>query len=137
MKLQILTPKKVVLEEEIESITAPAKDGEITVLAHHTPLFTLLKEGIVKIKHDAKETFLSIGSGYLETDGKKVYLLVSSAYHQDEIDESELTRAHEEAKKKVKEAPTDKERHEAMATLRKSLIDIKLLQKVKKTKRSI
>jgi hypothetical protein len=35
LQLRIITPKAVVLEEEIESITAPGADGEVTVLARH------------------------------------------------------------------------------------------------------
>ena len=137
LKLQIITPKKVVLEADIVSITAPAKDGEITVLPHHIPLFTLLKEGIVKIKQDSGESLVSIGGGYLETDGKVIHLLVSSAYHQDEIDEQEINKAHEEAKRKLQDAPSEKDRHEAMTMLRRSLVDIKLLQKIKKSKRNL
>ena len=53
LKLKIITPKKIALEEEVLSVTAPSEEGEITVLPHHVNLFTLLVEGIVKIKKSA------------------------------------------------------------------------------------
>ena len=42
LHLKIITPKKVVLEHEVRSVTAPGADGEFTVLPRHTKLFSLL-----------------------------------------------------------------------------------------------
>lgn len=136
MKLKILTPKKVALEEEITSITAPGADGEVTILPHHASLFILLKEGVVKILSNKEESFFSIGGGYLETDGKEVNLLVSRAYGQDEIDEAEVAKAQQEAERYLKEAKTDVDRQQAMEMLRRSLIDSKLLSKIKHKRRT-
>lgn len=133
-KLQIITPKKVVLRDKVDSVTAPSSTGEITILYNHTPLFSLLKEGVVKIKKGGDETYLSIGGGYLETTGKEVNLLVSRAAGQDEIDETAVKRARDEAEKLLRESKTEAERHEAMATLRRSFIDLKILKFRKKKK---
>lgn len=132
LKLQIITPIKVALTEEIDSITAPSKAGEITILPKHVALFSVLKEGVVMIKKNGEESFLSIGGGYLETDGKEVRLLVSRAYHQDEIDEAEVKKAQEEAEKRAKEAPTEDERQQAMEMVRRSIVDMKVLKRVKR-----
>jgi F-type H+-transporting ATPase subunit epsilon len=86
LHLRIITPKKVVLEQDVDSVTAPGADGEFTVLPEHSKLFSLLKEGIVMIKSGKNEDFLAIGSGYLETDGSELTILVARAYGQDEID---------------------------------------------------
>jgi len=80
LHLKIITPKKVVLEKDIKSISLPSEEGEITILPRHTNLFSLLKEGIIKIKSETKEDFLAIGGGYLETDGEVVNILVTRAY---------------------------------------------------------
>ncbi len=131
LKLQIVTPKRIILEKEIDSITAPSKSGEITVLPHHTSLFTLLHEGVVTVRGEGDETAFSIGGGYLETDGDHVNVLVSRAYGQDELDEKDIEEAMREAERRVKEAPTDEARHEAMEMLRRSTIDLKVLRKKK------
>lgn len=136
LHLRIITPKKVVLEDEIESITAPGSEGELTVLPRHVALFTMLKEGVVTIRTKGDETLFSIGGGYLETNGKEVNVLVSRAYHQDEIDEKEVETARLDAEKLIKEAPTDALRHEAMTSLRRSIIDLKVLRRRKKSVRT-
>jgi len=133
LHLKIITPKKVVLEKEILSITLPTEEGEITILPRHANLFAILKEGIVKIKYDGNEDYLAIGGGYLETDGKMVNVLVSRAYGQDEIDEKMIEEAKEQAKKLLEQAKTDDQRQQAVALLRRSLIDSKLLRKRKRS----
>lgn len=134
LKLKIITPKGIVFEDEVKSITAPAVDGEITILPHHVNLFSLLKEGIIKIiKKEGDDEYLAIGGGYLETNGEEVNLLVSRAYKQDEINEEVIKQAMEEAKKILSQAKDEKQRQLAIGTLRKSIIDLKLLKK-KKTK---
>jgi len=127
--LKIITPKKIVLEKEILSITLPTEEGEITILPHHANLFSILKEGIIKIKYNQEEDYFAIGGGYLETDGHEVNVLVSRAYGQDEIDEKMIEEAKENAKKILSQAKTDAERQQAAALLRRSLIDSKLLRK--------
>lgn len=128
----VITPKKIVKKEEAIAVTAPAVGGEITILFNHLPLFTLLEEGIVKIKKPEEEIHLAIGGGYLQTDGKKVNILVSRAYGQEEIDEKAIFQAKKDAERLLKESKSEEERKKAMALLRRSLIDLKLLRFRKK-----
>lgn len=136
LTLRVITPKRVVLEEEILSITAPGGAGELTVLPNHAPLFTTLDEGIVRVETRHGEEFLSIGGGYLETDGETLHLLVSRAYGQDEIDEAAVQKAKKDAEALLENAAGEQERHQIMQELRRSTLDLKLLQKVKRKRSS-
>ena len=115
-----------------DSITLPSKSGEITILARHVPLFSLLVDGIIKIKNDGEERYFAIGGGYVETDGKSLTVLVSRAHGQDELDEKAIIEAKNKAEKDVLELKDTIERTEAMEILRRSTIDLKLLTKVKR-----
>lgn len=133
MKLRIITPRKVVLEEEINSITLPSADGEITILPNHVNLFSLLNEGVVKIKYDRKEDFLAIGGGYVETNGEYVNLLVSRAYGQEVVNQAATEKAIKQAQDMLQKAKTNEERLEASSILRRSIVDMKLLKKRRRT----
>lgn len=128
LQLKIITPKKIILEDNVDSVTIPTYRGEITVLAHHTDLFALLVEGVIKIKKNEKEDYLAIGGGYLETDGKELHILVSRAYNQYEIDQTLIEKSLENAKKILTQSKDIKERAEAMATMRRAVIDTKLIK---------
>lgn len=127
--LKIITPRKIVLEQDADSVSLPSADGEITILPKHENLFSLLVEGMVKIKKSSHEDFLAIGGGYVETNGKEVNILVSKAYHQDEIDKNVTEKAIEDAKKILKTSVDEKQRLEAGAFIRRSLVELKLLKK--------
>lgn len=131
IKLQIITPKKLVREEEISSITLPAYDGEITVLPNHQPLLSLLIEGIVTMRHGSKEESLAIGGGYIETNGRTMKLLVSRAYGQGEIDEKLTLEAIERAKTLIAESSDPANKAEAESLMRRSLIDSRLIKRHK------
>src|SRR3989344_258088 len=128
LHLKIITPQKIALEEDVLSVTAPSAQGEITVLPQHSNLFTLLKEGIVKIKPvyakvpEDKEKYLAIGGGYLETDGEEINILVSRAYGQDEID----------AQKTISLAKDESQRKQAISLLRRSVLNLKLMKRKKR-----
>ena len=127
--LKIITPKKIVREEDVNAVTMPATDGEMTVLPRHTNLFALLQEGIIRIKKGETEDFLAIGGGYVETDGKHLNILVSRAYGQDEIDTNMTEQALQNAKKILSQSKEKSERSQASMLLRRSLLDMKLLRK--------
>ncbi len=132
LHLKIITPRKIILEEDVLSVTAPSSSGEITILPHHVNLFSLLVEGIIKIKKKDGEDYLAIGGGYLETDGRQLHILVSRAYGQDEINQTLIEKAMEEAKKILAKSKNEKEKAEAVALLRRSAVDLKLLKMRKK-----
>ncbi len=132
LHLKIITPRKVVVDDQVDRVTAPAADGEITVLPHHAHLLTLLQEGIVTLHKGTSADHLAIGGGYLETEGKEVTILVSRAYKQDEIDEQSTQQAIDEAKKVLSSSKDQKEILEANTIIRRSTVDLKLIRRRKR-----
>jgi F-type H+-transporting ATPase subunit epsilon len=119
-------------EEDIYSLSAPTVDGDVTILPRHTKFFSLLKEGIVKyVTQKDEEDYLAIGGGYIETDGKSLTILVSRAYGQNEIDEQLTKKAIDQAEKTLRESKDRVSVQEARATLRRSVIDMKLVKRRK------
>lgn len=133
LHLRVITPKKIVLDEEVDSVTAPGAEGEMTILPHHAHIFSQLKEGIVTIRKKSDEDAIAIGGGYLETDGHELTLLVSRAYGQDSIDAKLTEQALKQAQEAVAKAKAGPELHEAQVLLRRSLLDLKLIKRRRKT----
>jgi F-type H+-transporting ATPase subunit epsilon len=130
MHVKIITPRKIVVDQEAKEVMVPSAEGYLTVLPKHIHLLTLLKEGIIMMKGSGEE-FLAIGGGYMETDGSEVNILVSRAYKQDELDEELTEKAIAEAKRLLEDVKDEKQRHEIEATLRRSAIDMKLIKRRK------
>lgn len=129
MKLQIITPVKLVKEVEVTSVTLPTASGEITILPKHQSLLSLLVEGIVTYKSKEGNEALSIGGGYVQTDGSILRVLVSRSYGQNEIDEKLTQEAINQAKKILSESTDKAQILEAKSLLHRSIIDSKLIKR--------
>ncbi len=77
MKLTISKIDKVLWSGEATSVTVPSRDGVITILAHHMPLITTLKEGEVKVVCEGKQDqIIPIESGFLEVGKQETVILL-------------------------------------------------------------
>jgi len=113
IKFKIITPERIVYQDDISEITLPTEAGEITVLPYHTPLVTLAKTGEIRIKKEnVKEPItLSIASGVVEIRESSIknnlptemIILASRSELASEIDIERAKIAYEKAVKLTKE----------------------------------
>lgn len=104
MKFKIITPERVVFEDEVDEATLPTTEGEITVLPHHIPLVTLSKAGVIRLKKGSKEEFLAVSGGYIEVEpGSRLTVLADTAERAEELDIKKIEEAHERARKIMEE----------------------------------
>lgn len=76
-KLSILTPEKVVFEDEVYSVNAPGAEGYLEVLAHHAPLATLLQAGqLVITDREKQKSVFKVNGGFLEVSRNQATILV-------------------------------------------------------------
>ena len=100
LSLEVVTPFRTVLNEDVDSVTLPGIEGELGILPEHVPLLTTLDAGIMSYANSSGGTeAIAVHWGYAQVDGNNVRVLAELAETADEID---LTRA-QEAEKKAKE----------------------------------
>jgi F-type H+-transporting ATPase subunit epsilon len=105
INFQIVTPERVVYENEIDQVTLPTRAGEITVLPNHTPLVSLLAPGELHLKKDGVDYSFAVSSGFIEVRPKsRVVILADTAERAEEID---LARA-EAARKRTEKILAEK-----------------------------
>ncbi|GMR04846.1 MAG: F0F1 ATP synthase subunit epsilon [Thermodesulfobacteriota bacterium] len=97
--LEIISPTRKLLSEEVEEMTAQADMGEFGILPEHAHYFTLVTAGRVTYKTAKGATTIAVSKGYAEVGPDKTTLLVDGAVSADEIDvdavREELTAAEE------------------------------------------
>ena len=81
----IITPSGKILDDQIESLTAPGKEGFFGVLAHHAPMVTLLTKGVLQIKKDTDVKYFAIDPGILEVASDNRVLILSDSATPTEI----------------------------------------------------
>lgn len=125
--LDVVTLKRIVFSEPIESVVAPGTVGYFGILAGHTPFVSSLQTGITKItKANGEKLNLSTSGGFLMTDGKKVILLAESAERPEEIDVSRALKAKERAEKRMAERAPDTDIDRVRAALLRAITRLKV-----------
>ena len=99
--LEIITPEKVLVSEDIDFFEAPGLDGEFQILDGHTPFLTGLKIGPVIHSKNGKKTFISISGGFCEVMPHKTVILAHTAELSHNIDKSRAKEARNRAEKRL------------------------------------
>ncbi|HBA45988.1 ATP synthase F1 subunit epsilon [Candidatus Nomurabacteria bacterium RIFCSPLOWO2_02_40_28] len=136
LKLKIVTPERLVLEELVDQVSLPTTLGEITVLPEHIPLITGLSSGdIVALVHGDHVPMAVVG-GFIEVKNNfegmtEVAVMADFAEHVGELTEEKIeeakTRAEEMRKKLENKEIVDFEHFEA--ELERSLTRVKIADK--------
>ncbi len=110
LHLEIITPDQIVFDSEVESVTLPTGNGEITILTHHIPLMTTAVPGSLVARAKGEEHLFAISRGTIEIDGAGIRVLVRTADDVDALaDEEAIMKAKESAEKLMEEKRTDAE----------------------------
>ena len=127
LKLEMVTPYKQVLSEEVDEITAPGFIGELGILPDHTPLLTTLKVGELTYKKGNESFHVAVNWGYLEVEENTVTVLVDTAEKADEIDLARAKAALGRAEDALRTLPPEDKKYMIMeAALQRALIRIKV-----------
>lgn len=133
LKLKIITPERVLLESEVDSLSVPTQMGEITVLPNHIPLVANLAPGELKVVENDTRHFLSVTGGVIEVRaGNEIVVLADAAEEAEEIDVKRAEEARERARKIMAEKILSEEEYaQTAAALEKSLARIRVATKKK------
>lgn len=127
LKLELVTPYRLVLSQAVDEVTAPGTLGEFGVLPGHTPLLTTLKVGELTYRQGHDLFHVAVNWGYVEVENDVVTVLVTTAEPADQIDleraRAALGRA-QEALKKL--SPEDKEFKVMEAALERAMIRVQV-----------
>ncbi len=137
IELKIVTPEKVVYDGEVDGVSFPTVEGEITVLPGHIPIISAIKPGELKIRKSGKIEFFAVAKGVIEVDGKRITMLADAAEKAEDIDEKRAEEARAKAKKLMEEKRGDEEGYiEAMAELERALSRLRIARKRRHGSRS-
>lgn len=98
LKLEVVTPVRVVVRREVDVVVAPGTEGELGVLAGHAAFLTGIVPGELRFGAGSERESLAVTTGFLEVFDNKVSVLVDAAERAGEIDIQRARRAAERAR---------------------------------------
>ena len=125
--LEVVTPQKAIVSEEVEIVVAPGSEGEFGALKGHTTFLTSLKVGTLRYKDvNGKERYLFINGGFAEVLPDKVTILAESAEYRQDIDVERATEAKERAEKRLAAKAADTDLVRAEVALKRAVHRLKI-----------
>jgi F-type H+-transporting ATPase subunit epsilon len=119
--LQIVTPERLIVQEQVDEIEIPGSEGYFGVLPGHTPLLAALAVGELWYRQGQEKTYLSIAFGFAEVLPDRVTILARIAERAEEISVERAEQAKQRAQERLARSTSEVDYDRARVSLMKSL----------------
>ncbi len=133
IKLKVVTPEKMVVEQEVYQATLPVLHGEVTLLPNHVPYIGALSAGEIMLRSEPNgpETSLATSGGFVEFHDNVLSILADTAERAEDIDVTRAEEARKRAEDLKKERVTmdDEEYARTAAMIEKEMARVKVARR--------
>ena len=128
--LRVVTPNRLVLDEEVDEVTVVGELGQMGVLPNHIDFLSTLVPGELNFKQGPRRQALAVAGGYAEVLENVMTVLAAAAEFPSEIDAARAERAKDQAKKILAGLHyEDKEYKAAELALQRALVRLQVAGK--------
>ncbi len=121
LRLEIVTPDRLVVSSDVEYVAAPGVLGEFGVLPGHVPFLSALGVGNLHYNLGGKTYYVFVSGGFAEVSGDKVTVLAEVAERAEEIDVERARRAEERARARITKQQEAVDNARAAAALQRAI----------------
>lgn len=116
---ELVSPEKLLISEEVQHVVVPGAEGEFGVLAHHAPLLSTLKPGVVKVykTEGGEPEKLFVKGGFADVNPRGLTILADEATPMDKFDAAKLDQSIKDAEDNVNDAEGEEPKRRAQDKL--------------------
>jgi len=130
--VDVVSAEEQIYSGEAEFVVLPGMMGELGIYPRHTPLFTQIKPGSVRIKPlNGAEELVFVQGGFLEVQPNVVTVLADTAFRAKELDEKSALEAKRAAEEAMQNKTSKEEIARAEAELAAALAQIEAIRKLR------
>jgi F-type H+-transporting ATPase subunit epsilon len=126
LTLEIVTPERAIVREEVEEVEIPGADGYFGVLPGHTPLLASLQVGVLWYRKGQEKFYLALAFGFAEVLPDRVTILAQIAERAEEIDVTRAQGARTRAEQRLSKSTVDVDAERARLAMLKALTRIQV-----------
>lgn len=130
--LEVVTPEKLLLSQQVDEVIAPGSEGEFGVLPGHSHFLSTLRIGELRYRVGDQTRFMSVLWGYAEVTPSKVTIMAEVAEKAEEIDVERAAAALERAEQRLKAGGLPSEVKEAEIALEKARLRKKIADRARR-----
>ena len=112
-KLEIISPEKIILSEDVKMVTLPSYEGEMGVLKNHISIITFLRPGIIKVqKKEGNINDFFVQDGAVEYFNDNLIVLSFSAMNIKDLSKEFVDNLNKDTQEKLEDKNiTDHDRY--------------------------
>jgi len=99
--LEVVTPEKVLVSQEVDMVMAPGSEGEFGILPEHINFLSGIVPGTVRFDSGDTIEYMSVSMGFSEVSENRVSILVDSAEKAHDIDMERAQNAMDRARDRL------------------------------------
>ena len=126
LTLEIVTPERSLVSEQVDEVQLPGSEGYFGVLPGHTPLLATLQVGELWYRIGQEKRYLAVAFGFAEVLPDRVTVLAQIAERPEDIDVSRAEAAKKRAEERIARPPADVDFERARVAMMKSLIRLQV-----------
>jgi len=132
LHLEVVTPEKVMVSQEVDIVVAPGTMGEFGVLEGHVPFLSGIEPGELRFASGNQTERFLVTTGFSEVFDNKVSVLVDAAEKVTEIDLERARKAMERARERLAKdrGGEDIDFLRAEAALKRAMVRIRISEKI-------
>jgi F-type H+-transporting ATPase subunit epsilon len=128
--LEVVTPEKILINQDVDAVTLPGSLGEFGVLAGHVPFLSGIVPGELRFTAGGKTERFAVASGFAEVSENKLSVLVDAAERAQDVDLERARKALERARERIaRRGEEGLDFARAEAALRRAIARIKVGEK--------
>jgi F-type H+-transporting ATPase subunit epsilon len=131
LTLEIVTPERSLVTEQVDEVQLPGSEGYFGVLPGHTPLLATLQVGELWYRRGAERHYLAIAFGFAEVLPDRVTVLAQIAERSQDIDVARAEQAKRRAEERVARPEPGMDFERARIALMKSLIRLQVASRAR------
>lgn len=129
-QLEVATPERLLVDEQVTEAELPGKNGYLGVLPGHAPLLSALGAGVLTYSTGSGQEVLAIDGGFVEVLGDHVRVLAEHAEYARDIQVDAARRELEEASAKQKNVRDTEESEALLRTIQKAKARVDAVEKL-------
>lgn len=127
LQLEVVTPERRLLSEQVNSVTVPGRGGELGILPGHAALISDLQTGVLSYNEDGTTFQLLVSGGFVEVNDDRVSVLAEIAERPEEIDVARARLARERSEKQLSSlSGSEEDFEEARVRFERSVVRLQL-----------
>src|SRR5262249_20478776 len=133
--LEVVTPEKMLLSQQVDEVIAPGSEGDFGVLPGHCHFLSTLRIGELLYRVGDTTNHMAVLWGYAEVTPTKVTILAEIAEKAEDIDVERAQAAFEKAEQRLKVGGLPSEVKEAEISLEKARLRKKIAERARNANR--